>query len=81
MNSIFSCYSGNSFNIKDHELLVDLIEQCKLKGSDIIISNHDTDISRNLYKNASIITELNVTRSVNTNSKSKKVKELIAVYN
>ncbi|RLI65972.1 MAG: DNA adenine methylase, partial [Candidatus Asgardarchaeum californiense] len=55
-----------------------LAEQSEAK---VLISNHDTKFSRELYKNAKKTTELLVTRFISADGdKRKPVKELLVEY-
>lgn len=81
--SNFVGYSSCGFNNDNHETLAKYAEELsKNKNSTVIISNHDNEYTRELYKNADKIIEVNVQRSIGGSSDSRvKVKELIAVYN
>lgn len=79
--SSFTAYSSGGFSLDQQKQLVELTEQAQLRGAKVLISNHDTEITRELYKNASRIIELNVNRSISAKGASRiKVKELIALY-
>ena len=74
----FTAYTKESFGPDEQKLLAELAENSK---SRVIISNHDTAFTRELYKNADKIIELSVTRSISAKADSrKKVKELLAIY-
>lgn len=71
-------YSAEGFTIDDQKRLAQLAEECK---HTVIISNHDTPVTRELYKNATKIMSFPVQRTISSNGgKREKVKELIAVY-
>ena len=77
----FTSYTAGGFSFDQHKQLVQLSETAQKNDIKVLISNHDTEATRNLYKNASKIIELNVRRSISCNSTSRiKVKELIAIY-
>jgi len=74
----FTAYTKESFGADKQKKLAELAENSKSK---VIISNHDTEFTRELYKNADKIIELVVTRSISASADSrKKVKELLVVY-
>ena len=76
--SYFTAYTKEDFGPDKQKLLAELAENSK---SRVIISNHDTEFTRDLYKNADKIIELSVTRSISAKADSrKKVKELLAIY-
>ena len=71
-------YSADGFTIDDQKRLAQLAEECE---HTTIISNHDTPVTRELYKNATKIMSFPVQRTISSNGgKREKVKELIAVY-
>jgi DNA adenine methylase len=77
----FVNYSGNGFEEKLHEQLARRAEELSENGVKVLISNHDTPFTRELYKNAKRILEIDVQRSISNNSDGrKKVKEIIAIY-
>lgn len=75
----FTSYSSGGFSEEDQKDLAFLAMTCRAK---VIISNHDTDFTRELYRGADEIVEASVQRSVGASSITRKsVKELIVVYN
>lgn len=63
------------------EELAKLAEKYSTQGAVVLVSNHDTTVSRDLYKNASSIHAFEVTRFISAAGKSRnKAPELIAVY-
>ena len=71
-------YNGVDFTHQQQEELVALAEQ---SPNDVMISNHDTEETRYLYRNATEIVSLDVRRSFPGSAEARvKVKELIAVY-
>jgi DNA adenine methylase len=79
--STFTAYSAGGFSLEQQNKLIEASEQAYKRGAKILISNHDCDITRELYKNSSRILELDVTRSISAKGTSRiKVKELIAIY-
>lgn len=76
----FANYAKEGFSYDQQVQLAELAESLANRGAKVIISNHDTDVSRQLYKNAEIHS-IQVARSIAANKTSrKKAKELIAVY-
>ena len=76
----FTSYSTDGFTHEQQERLVEIAERLSPSGVRVIVSNHDTDVSRELYKNATIHT-LEVQRNISAKGSSRgKAKELIAVY-
>lgn len=77
--SSFTSYCSDGFELEDQKLLAKLAEESKAK---VIISNNFTDVTQELYKNASKIVEIYVQKSIGSKGDSrKKTKEIIAVYN
>lgn len=76
----FASYAKQGFSYDEQVALVKRAESLASQGAKVIVSNHDTDVSRELYKNAKIYS-LQVTRSISAKGSSrKKANELIAVY-
>ena len=76
----FANYAKEGFSYDQQVQLAELAESLANRGAKVIISNHDTDVSRQLYKNAQIHS-IQVARSISANKTSrKKANELIAVY-
>ena len=76
----FASYAKEGFTYDQQVELAELAESLADRGVKVIISNHDTDVSRELYKNAQIHS-LQVSRSISAKGSSrKKANELIAVY-
>lgn len=77
----FTTYTKNGFSIKDQQDLMHWAEKLRTNDIKVIISNHDTQDTRELYKTANIIDEFKVQRYIScTGEKRQKVGELIAVY-
>ncbi len=78
--SNFTSYATNGFIHQQQTELADLAELLASKGIKVIVSNHDVDITRELYKNATIY-PIQVTRTISAKGTSRiKANELIAVY-
>jgi len=79
--SSFTSYAKGGFDMPDQIRLAKTAEELSAKGVHIIIHNHDLPITRELYRNADQIVEVNVQRNISCKGDSReKVKELIAVY-
>lgn len=77
--SSFTSYCAEDFDMKDQRKLATLAEESKAK---VIISNNFTEITEELYKNASEIVDVYVQKNIGSKGDSrKKTKEIIAVYN
>lgn len=79
--SNFTTYSKDGFNEKDQHDLMEIAEQSRARGVKVIISNHNTQESSNLYKTANILEKFEVQRNISCiGSQRKKVNELLAIY-
>lgn len=77
----FTQYTKNGFNEKEQQKLANLANQLSQKGVKIIISNHDNEITRNLYKKATRIESFLVRRSISAKASSRmNAGELIAIW-
>ena len=81
-NSNFTNYSGNEFSIANQRDLANLAKDTvKQRNVQVVISNHDTPFTREIYQGAKI-RRLKVQRSISqAPHKRVKVRELIAVFN
>jgi DNA adenine methylase len=76
----FTSYATDGFTHNQQIQLAQLAESLAAKGVRVIVSNHDTAITQELYKNATIY-HIQVTRTISAKGSSrKKASELIAVY-
>ncbi|WP_341664013.1 Dam family site-specific DNA-(adenine-N6)-methyltransferase [Vibrio sp.] len=78
----FTSYAGNGFTLDDQAALADVAEKAaKERHIPVLISNHDTTLTRRLYHEA----ELNVVKVKRTISRNgagrNKVDELLALFN
>lgn len=77
----FNLYGKDVFGVDDQKKLVELAKKAVDKGAIVVISNHDTQETRDLYKEASSIKTFNVTRSIAASgTKRKPVGEILAVF-
>lgn len=76
----FTQYHKGSFGIEEQIALAKQAEKTSAKGITVVISNHDTDFTREIYANAAI-TSFPVKRSISCNGKKRKAaQELLAVF-
>jgi len=75
----FTEYNKGGFGVEQQIKLAEVAEKSNCR---FIISNHDLEFTRELYKNADDIKELRVQRTVGASADSRKqVNELLAIYN
>ncbi|WP_017444119.1 Dam family site-specific DNA-(adenine-N6)-methyltransferase [Gayadomonas joobiniege] len=77
----FTSYAKNSFNLKDQQRLAKTAHQLAQTGKNsVLVSNHDTPVSRSLYQEANI-KSTKVARLISRQTSSRKaVKEVLALY-
>jgi len=76
----FTDYATEGFTHDQQIKLAEIAESLAHRGVKVIVSNHDTPVSRELYRNAKIY-PIQVTRTISAKGSSrKKADELIAVY-
>ena len=76
----FTSYATDGFSHDQQVELAQLAESLASKGIKVIVSNHDTPVTQELYKNATIY-PIQVSRTISAKGSSrKKANELIAVY-
>ena len=73
----FVGYTTDGFGAGDHARLVSLAEQCADRGVYVVISNHDTESTRDLYSGATHIDTLQVVRLFGPRETAN---ELLAIY-
>lgn len=74
-------YTAGGFKHKDQIRLAEAAEDCYLRGCRVILSNHDNEVTRELYQNATQIISFDVQRTISCKGGERmKVKELIAIY-
>lgn len=76
--SNFTQYSSNNFTIEDQIDLAKFSEMLAEKGVFVAVSNHDTELTRELYRKAKIY-EMNIRRNVSCKER-KKVREILAIF-
>ena len=79
--SNFTSYATGGFGLTDQdELARRAVQVAKKRHIPVLISNHDTDLTRALYKHADI-SSLSVSRSISQKGDGRKpVAELLALY-
>ncbi|RUO64016.1 DNA adenine methylase Dam [Pseudidiomarina planktonica] len=77
----FTSYASGGFNLEhQHELALRAERLARKRDIPVLVSNHDTELTRVLYKNAQLTT-LQVARSISQNgAKRHKVAELLALF-
>ncbi len=78
----FTSYAGNGFSLDDQAALADVAERTASKrGIPVLISNHDTTLTRRLYHGATL-NVVKVKRTISRNGGGRnKVDELLALFN
>ena len=72
----FTDYSKSGFDKEDHERLAELFKRLHAKGCYCMLTNHNTDLIRELYKDF-FIEEINVKRFINRNGDGRQGVEII----
>ena len=76
----FTAYAQNGFNADDQRRLAAFAERAAKQSQGVLISNHDTPFTRELYRNARLET-IEVQRNIAAKGSSRqKVGEILAVY-
>lgn len=77
----FTSYSEQGFGEAEQLILAETAERLAARGVSVVISNHDTSFTRELYEEAAHIISFPVQRQISCQiSNRKPVKELLAVY-
>lgn len=76
----FTSYAKNSFTLDDQAELANLAESAQAVGHTVVISNHDTPLTRKIYASAEL-DSIQVGRSISQKGSTRgKVAELFAIY-
>ncbi|MBX2861376.1 MAG: Dam family site-specific DNA-(adenine-N6)-methyltransferase [Vampirovibrio sp.] len=76
----FTTYSSGGFGPAEQEQLAELAKFCRRQGATVLISNHDTPFTQDVYASAKI-TSLQVRRFISCNGSDRgKAKELLALF-
>jgi DNA adenine methylase len=79
-SSSFTAYAGNAFNAQDQHDLAALAREAWKKGIHVVLSNHDTELTRSLYSSA-ILKYFAVRRFISCDGDNRgAAPELLAVY-
>jgi len=77
----FTSYSSDSFDLDSQQALASMATELARRGVPIMISNHDTPFTRNLYKTADDLRFFEVQRHISCDRANRsKSAELLAVY-
>ena len=77
----FTEYSSGKFTLEDQEALLRHAVSCERRGVPVLISNHDTPYTRELYKEADEIEFFKVRRNISCNGETRGyAPELLALY-
>jgi len=79
--AFFTTYAAGGFTHQDQMKLAEKAKQLANKGIRVVISNHDTDVTRELYSGAKIesfLVQRMISRDV---ANRKQAKELLAIFN
>lgn len=78
----FTAYHTNSFSMREQQHLIELATRLASESSiTVLISNHDTPLTRQWYQGATLLQEIKVRRSISRSGNSRtKVNELLALY-
>lgn len=71
-SSSFSKYSKDDFTIEDHKKLAKHIEELTAKGVYVILSNSDTELSRDIFRSVLSLRQIPMNRSISAASASRK---------
>ncbi|MCU7833779.1 MAG: Dam family site-specific DNA-(adenine-N6)-methyltransferase [gamma proteobacterium symbiont of Taylorina sp.] len=78
-NSSFK-YEKGGFSLEQQTLIATLAEECAERGISVLISNHLTNFTREIYKNSEM-TEISVQRTISCNAEKRvKASEVLALY-
>ena len=76
----FTSYSAARFGRDEQELLAEWAEEVSARGVPVVISNHDTEFTQQVYHQADL-TRFPVQRNISCKGNSRgAVRELLAVY-
>lgn len=76
----FTDYAKDGFNLEQHTQLANLARNLASRGTTIILSNSDSELTRQLYDGAKILS-IEVSRTISAKGESrKKAKEVIAIF-
>jgi DNA adenine methylase len=77
----FTSYASGGFSAQDQTDLAARSIEAARRGASVMVSNHDTALTRRLYQEASQIVPVLVSRTISCDGENRgKAKELIAVF-
>ena len=77
----FTSYSAGGFDLKQQHRLAEMADESLLRGIPVLISNHDTKLTRKIYKTASTKKFFDVRRFISCNGqKRNSASEVLAVF-
>lgn len=80
LTSNFTSYAPGSFGLEEQKRLADKARECAARGVPVLISNHDTPVSRDLYAGAEIHS-FEVQRFISSKSSTRgRAPELLAIF-
>ena len=76
----FTTYAANGFTLDDQAILARLARETAAKGVPVLVSNHDIELTRELYRGADLQV-ISVKRTISRNALNRKrVDELLALF-
>lgn len=72
----FTSYCKEGFDMEDHIRVLNMAKELDKRGAYVMLSNNDTEIVRNMYKDFNI-KSIDVARSINSKGDKRKGKEII----
>ena len=76
----FTAYSQDGFNHQDQVRLANLANKTSKQTKGVLVSNHDTEVTRELYKGADIKT-ISVQRNISSKGNNRtKANEILAIF-
>lgn len=77
----FTSYSSGGFDLQQQQKLAQLAEQYRHDGVSVLISNHDTRFTREIYGHADTLRYFKVQRSISCNGQKRKhADEVLALF-
>lgn len=79
--SNFTAYASGKFTAEQQRKIAELASQAQERGAVVLISNHDTPFTRDIYSTATSIESIEVNRSISANGALRsKAKEVFAFW-
>jgi len=77
----FTAYSTGGFDLEQQHQLAKLADESRQRGIPVLISNHNTKLTRDIYKTASKRTFFNVRRLISCNGEKRNhACEVLAIF-